>query len=83
MTRRMKLIDGEMRQANSLGSPGKDLFIPHISRDEGEQMFLGPQVTQHRSDRAAAPSASTERLLLEPQFPQGTMRRSVDKQLNL
>lgn len=35
----------ELKQANSLDSPGKGLFIPHISRDEGEQMFPGPQVT--------------------------------------
>lgn len=35
----------ELKQTNCLDSPGKDLLIPHISRDEGEQMFLGHQVT--------------------------------------
>lgn len=42
--RMIRKDEGGRKQANSLAPPGKDLFIPHISRDEGRQMFLGPQV---------------------------------------
>lgn len=34
----------QLQQTNRLESPGKDLLIPHIPRDEWEQMLLGLQV---------------------------------------
>lgn len=46
---------GEFKQENITVPPGKDLLLPHMLRDEAEQMFLGPQVTKHRSDCGTTP----------------------------